>query len=127
MIECFILKRKCEEKTSSQSELKKHNSLRACLKTHCAVLAASLCGIMLERVKILKIFHSYARMEVKMKSIVDLELCISCELCTNICPDVYSMGEDGYAHAIEEDIPEDKLEEAEDARDSCPTSAIDLD
>jgi hypothetical protein len=36
------------------------------------------------------------------------------------------MGEDGYAHAIEDEIPEDKLSEAEDARDGCPTSAIDL-
>jgi len=36
------------------------------------------------------------------------------------------MGDDGYAHAIEEDIPDDKLSDAENARDSCPTSAIDL-
>ena len=62
-----------------------------------------------------------------MKSSVDPDLCISCELCTNICPEVYSMGDDGYAHAIEGDIPEEQLAEAENARDSCPTSAIDLD
>jgi len=37
------------------------------------------------------------------------------------------MGDDGYAHAIEGDIPEEQLAEAENARDSCPTSAIDLD
>lgn len=61
-----------------------------------------------------------------MKSKVDPDLCISCELCVNTCPEVYSMGEDGLAHAIEEDIPEDQLSDAEDARDGCPTSAIDL-
>lgn len=61
-----------------------------------------------------------------MKSKVDPDLCISCELCANTCPEVYSMGEDGLAHAIEEDIPEDQLTDAEDARDGCPTSAIDL-
>ena len=61
-----------------------------------------------------------------MKSKVDPDLCIACELCVEICPDVYSMGEDGYAHAIEEEIPQDHLEDAENARDSCPTSAIDL-
>jgi ferredoxin len=64
---------------------------------------------------------------VKMTSKVDPDLCISCELCTNICPDVYSMGDDGFAHAIEGDIPQEHLSEAENARDSCPTSAIDLD
>ncbi len=62
-----------------------------------------------------------------MKSKVDPDLCISCELCTNICSEVYSMGDDGLAHAIEGDIPEEQLAEAENARDSCPTSAIDLD
>ena len=62
-----------------------------------------------------------------MKSSVDPDLCITCELCTNICPEVYSMGDDGYAHAIDGDIPEEQLAEAENARDSCPTSAIDLD
>lgn len=61
-----------------------------------------------------------------MNSKVDLDLCIGCELCTNICPEVYSMGDDGYAHAIDEAIPEEQLAEAENARDSCPTSAIDL-
>lgn len=62
-----------------------------------------------------------------MKSSVSEDLCISCELCTNICPEVYSMGEDGFAHAIDGDIPEEHLAEAENARDGCPTSAIDLD
>lgn len=62
-----------------------------------------------------------------MKSKVNPDLCIACELCVNTCPEVYSMGDDGLAHAIEGDIPDDKLSEAEDARDGCPTSAIDLD
>lgn len=62
-----------------------------------------------------------------MKSKVDPELCIACELCVNTCPEVYSMGDDGFAHAIEGDIPKENLSEAEAARDGCPTSAIDLD
>ncbi|WP_334297347.1 ferredoxin [Anaerocolumna chitinilytica] len=37
------------------------------------------------------------------------------------------MGDDGFAHGIDEDIPSDKEAEAENARDSCPTSAIDID
>lgn len=37
------------------------------------------------------------------------------------------MGEDGFAHGIDGDIPSDKVSDAENARDSCPTSAIDID
>lgn len=61
-----------------------------------------------------------------MRSKVDPDLCIGCGLCPSVCPDVYSMGDDGLAHAIEEEIPEDNLKDAEDARDGCPVSAIDL-
>lgn len=61
-----------------------------------------------------------------MKASVDQEGCISCELCTSICPSVFSMNDNGKAEAIEDDIPEDSLQEAEDARDGCPVSVIDL-
>jgi ferredoxin len=61
-----------------------------------------------------------------MKASVDQEGCISCELCTSICPAVFSMNDNGKAEAIEDDIPEDSLQEAEDARDGCPVSVIDL-
>lgn len=61
-----------------------------------------------------------------MKASVSPDLCISCELCTNLCPEVYYMGDDGFAHGVDEDIPSDKKGEAENARDSCPTSAIDI-
>lgn len=59
-----------------------------------------------------------------MKSIVDLDLCISCELCTNLCPEVYSMEDDGFAHAIDGEIPSSQESDAQNAADSCPTSAI---
>ncbi|EGD46193.1 4Fe-4S ferredoxin iron-sulfur binding domain protein [Ruminiclostridium papyrosolvens DSM 2782] len=61
-----------------------------------------------------------------MKASVDQDGCISCELCTSICPAVFSMNEDNKAEAIEEDIQEENLQEAEDARDACPVSVIDL-
>ncbi|MFV0341332.1 MAG: ferredoxin [Anaerocolumna sp.] len=62
-----------------------------------------------------------------MKSVVDPDLCISCELCTNLCPDVYSMGDDGLAHAITGDIAGAQENDAQNAADSCPTSAISID
>lgn len=62
-----------------------------------------------------------------MKASVSPDLCISCELCANLCPEVFSMGDDGFAHGIDGDIPSDKVSDAENARDSCPTSAIDID
>jgi ferredoxin len=63
---------------------------------------------------------------IDMKSVVDPDLCISCELCTNLCPEVYSMGDDGLAHAIDGDIPGSQEGDAQNAADSCPTSAISI-
>lgn len=62
-----------------------------------------------------------------MKASVDQDTCIGCELCTQICPDVFHMGDDGKSHAMEDDVPDELLDDAESARDSCPVSAIDLD
>lgn len=59
-----------------------------------------------------------------MKAYVDEASCIGCELCANICPEVFSMGDSGLSVAIEQDIPTDSLAEAKDAAESCPTAAI---
>ena len=40
------------------------------------------------------------------------------------CPDVFSIGDDGVAHAIEGDVPEDAEDGAQEAADNCPVSAI---
>lgn len=61
-----------------------------------------------------------------MKANVDQDGCIGCELCASVCPSVFSMNEDGKAQAIEDDIPVDDEGDAEDARDGCPVSVIDL-
>lgn len=61
-----------------------------------------------------------------MRAIVNQDGCISCELCVSVCPEVFSMNEDGKAEAIEDDIPEENESEAEEARDGCPVSVIDI-
>lgn len=50
--------------------------------------------------------------------------CIGCGTCESICPEVFTMGEDGLAHAIEEDVPADAEDSAEEAMEACPVSAI---
>ena len=61
-----------------------------------------------------------------MKAYVDKDTCIGCELCTQICPYVFSMDDDGKSVAINDDIPENLQDGAVEARDSCPVSAIDI-
>ena len=62
-----------------------------------------------------------------MKASVDKGICIGCGLCASTCPDVFSMDDDGKAIAIESDVPNNLEEDAIDARDGCPVSAIDVD
>ncbi len=59
-----------------------------------------------------------------MKAVVDKDVCIGCELCNSICPEVFSMDDDGLAVAIDEEIDESLIESAKEAEDSCPTEAI---
>jgi ferredoxin len=59
-----------------------------------------------------------------MKLFVDQDLCIACGVCISICPDVFDWNDAGNADAIEEEIPENLLEDAKEAMDSCPTDAI---
>ena len=61
-----------------------------------------------------------------MKAYVNKDTCIGCELCTQICPDVFSMDDDGKSVAIDDDIPANLQDDAVEARDSCPVSAIDI-
>lgn len=59
-----------------------------------------------------------------MKTKVDKDLCIGCELCPSICPEVYSMEEDGKAVAISEEIDSELEDDVLDAQTSCPVEAI---
>ena len=59
-----------------------------------------------------------------MKALVDRNACIGCETCVGICPEVFSMDDEGISVAIDEEIDTDILELAEEAMDDCPVGAI---
>lgn len=53
------------------------------------------------------------------------EGCISCGACVAACPEVFRFNEEDLAEAYA-DVTAEVTEAAEDARDSCPVSVIDL-
>ena len=59
-----------------------------------------------------------------MKAIVN-DGCISCGACISTCPEVFRFDENDVAEAYV-DVTEETKEAAEEARDSCPVSVIDL-
>jgi ferredoxin len=58
----------------------------------------------------------------KKVPVVDEKACIGCTLCTQICPNVYKIGDDGKSHVF---APEgDSNEKIQESMDSCPVSCI---
>ncbi|MCI5656346.1 MAG: ferredoxin [Candidatus Pseudoruminococcus sp.] len=53
------------------------------------------------------------------------EDCIGCGLCNSICPEVFSMTDEGVATA-RSDIPEKQDELVQEAADNCPVDAIEV-
>lgn len=59
-----------------------------------------------------------------VKATVDKDLCISCGLCIETCPDVFDWGDDGKAEAIDDEVPEEFEDEVNEAAEGCPVDAI---
>ena len=59
-----------------------------------------------------------------MKLKVDKDICIGCGACQAIAPDVFEIDDDGLAKTIVEEVPENNSEDAIDAKEGCPVSAI---
>lgn len=59
-----------------------------------------------------------------MKATVN-EDCIACELCVEICPEVFEMG-DAAARVKTDSVPPDQEDKVREAAEACPTSAIDV-
>lgn len=59
-----------------------------------------------------------------MKFKVNKDLCIGCGACQALSPEVFEIEDDGLATAKKEADNENTKEEAIDAMENCPTSAI---
>ena len=61
-----------------------------------------------------------------MKFKVNSETCICCGACAAICEDVFAISdEEGYAVAKDVEVTDEEVkEQAVEAMESCPTSAI---
>ena len=59
-----------------------------------------------------------------MRAFVDRDSCIGCEACVGICPEVFSMDDEGISVAIDGELAADLVESAEEAMECCPGSAI---
>lgn len=59
-----------------------------------------------------------------MKASVKPELCISCSVCIDICPEVFDWDDDSLSHVVVDEIPEELEGAVYEAADQCPTEAI---
>ena len=59
-----------------------------------------------------------------MKVQVNKDLCIGCGACQAVAPDIFEIEDDGLAHAIEPEVSDEFKDDALDALEGCPTSAI---
>ena len=59
-----------------------------------------------------------------MKAKVIRENCIGCGACQALVPEVFEIEDDGLAGVIVDEVSEDLIEDAVDAKEGCPTDAI---
>ncbi|MDE7389433.1 MAG: ferredoxin [Lachnospiraceae bacterium] len=58
-----------------------------------------------------------------MKVKIDRDGCIACGQCTEICPDVFRIADDGFAEVYSEPT-ENNASMAKEAADNCPVQVI---
>ncbi|HAH86183.1 MAG: ferredoxin [Armatimonadota bacterium] len=59
-----------------------------------------------------------------MRPEVDESLCIGDGACTDICPEVFEMGDDNLAHVINQNPGPELYDKVQEAADACPVEAI---
>ena len=58
---------------------------------------------------------------------VDQDKCLRCGMCTGICPDVFSFDDEGNIKVNNDIINDENINSVNEAKDSCPVSAISMD
>ena len=59
-----------------------------------------------------------------MNIVVDESLCSACEVCSDTCPEVFEMNDEGMVSLLMNPVPEEHQEAAQEACDGCPSEAI---
>jgi ferredoxin len=59
-----------------------------------------------------------------MKVTVDADRCRGHGVCVSLCPEVFSLTDDGYSVADTDDVPVDSQAVAREAIECCPEQAI---
>lgn len=62
---------------------------------------------------------------MEKRVVVRKDICVGCGVCTSIS-NILIIGDDGLAEAINEIVSEDKIKEIEEASESCPVKAIEI-
>ena len=57
---------------------------------------------------------------------VNRDACIGCGACAAICDSVFEIDDEGISTVVVENVSEENQEEIQDAVDSCPTGAIEV-
>jgi len=61
-----------------------------------------------------------------MKALIERNGCIGCGLCSETCPAVFRMDDEGLAEVYTNPVPADEEISAAEAADSCPVSVISI-
>ena len=59
-----------------------------------------------------------------MKATVDEDRCRGHGICCTICPEVFTLTDDGYSVALDAEVPAGAEDDVRSAADSCPERAI---
>lgn len=57
---------------------------------------------------------------------VNRDACIGCGACAAICDSVFEIDDEGISTVVDENVSEENQEKVQDAVDSCPTGAIEV-
>ena len=59
-----------------------------------------------------------------MKVNVNKDACIGCGACVSICDQVFEFDDEGMSKVIKEEVPSELENDVKEAKESCPTAAI---